>query len=82
VKECAVVAAPDEMRGHIVKAFVVLREGAPPADAALGENIRNFVKGLIAPYKYPRAVEFAATLPKTETGKIQRFKLRGGASAK
>jgi len=79
VKECAVVAAPDAMRGHIVKAFVVLREGAPPADAALVEDIQHFVKNLIAPYKYPRAVEFLAALPKTETGKIQRFKLRAAA---
>jgi 2-aminobenzoate-CoA ligase len=81
VKECAVVAAPDEMRGHIVKAFIVLREGAPPADAALVEAIQNFVKSIIAPYKYPRAIEFLAALPKTETGKIQRFKLRHGAPA-
>ena len=76
VKECAVVASPDEMRGHIVKAFVVPREGVPAPGPELAHELQNFVKARIAPYKYPRAVEFIATLPKTETGKIQRFKLR------
>jgi 2-aminobenzoate-CoA ligase len=75
VKECAVVGAPDAERGMLVKAFVVLRE---PRDAS-GETVKtlqDFVKAQIAPYKYPRAVEFVDALPRTETGKVQRFKLR------
>jgi 2-aminobenzoate-CoA ligase len=74
VLECAVVAAPDEARGTIVKAFVVLRDGA--GDAALVTELQDFVKSRIAPYKYPRAIEFVAELPRTQTGKLQRFKLR------
>jgi 2-aminobenzoate-CoA ligase len=75
VKECGVVAAPDEERGAIVKAYVVLRapEDATPATV---RELQDFVKREIAPYKYPRAVEFVASLPRTETGKLQRFKLR------
>jgi 2-aminobenzoate-CoA ligase len=72
VRECAVVASPDEMRGNIVKAFVVLREGET---ADCGE-LQEFVKQQIAPYKYPRSIEFVESLPKTENGKLQRFKLR------
>jgi 2-aminobenzoate-CoA ligase len=72
VAECAVVGAPDEERGQIVKAFVVLKPGASVTGRALQEH----VKATIAPYKYPRAVEFVAELPKTHTGKLQRFKLR------
>ena len=75
VAECAVVAAPDTERGAIVKAFVVLGEGHA-GSAALAAELQDFVKQRIAPYKYPRAVEFVETLPKTETGKIQRFALR------
>jgi 2-aminobenzoate-CoA ligase len=75
VAECAVVAAPDEARGNIVKAFVVLREGHDPTDA-LVKILQDFVKQTIAPYKYPRAVEFVDELPKTHTGKVQRFRLR------
>jgi 2-aminobenzoate-CoA ligase len=76
VLECAVVGVPDEARGTIVKAFVVLRP--PPADsgAALVAELQDFVKARIAPYKYPRAIEFVTELPRTETGKLQRFKLR------
>jgi 2-aminobenzoate-CoA ligase len=75
VKECAVVASPDAQRGHIVKAFVVLRD---PAEAVQGTVtlLQDFVKAEIAPYKYPRAIEFVSALPRTETGKLQRFRLR------
>lgn len=76
VRECAVVASPDEMRGNIVKAFVVLRDGGPEPCDGTAEALKDFVKQQIAPYKYPRAIEFVESLPKTETGKLQRFKLR------
>ena len=75
VKECAVVGAPDPHRGTIVKAFVVLREPAADGDA-LAAELQDFVKLRIAPYKYPRAIDFVAALPRTETGKVQRFRLR------
>lgn len=81
VKECAVVGSPDAMRGAIVKAFVVLRDGHAPGEHLVHE-LQNYVKAQIAPYKYPRALEFVAALPKTETGKIQRFKLRQQEEAK
>jgi 2-aminobenzoate-CoA ligase len=85
VGECAVVASPDEERGNVVKAFIVTREGVAGDEALIGE-LQDFVKGRIAPYKYPRAIVFIDELPKTQTGKIQRFVLRerelarGGAS--
>ena len=75
VKDCAVVGAPDEQRGRIVKAFVILRDPADAGDATAKE-LQDFVKAEIAPYKYPRAIEFVEELPRTETGKVQRFKLR------
>ena len=75
VLECAVVGAPDEKRGCVVKAFVVLREGAGPGEATV-KALQDFVKAEIAPYKYPRQIEFVSGLPRTETGKVQRFKLR------
>ena len=75
VLECAVVAAPDEERGNVVKAFVVLREGAQPGDE-LVRTLQEFAKSRIAPYKYPRRIEFVAALPRTQTGKLQRFRLR------
>ena len=74
VAECAVVAAPDEERGHIVKAFVVT------ADEVSVRELQDHVKARIAPYKYPRAVEFVDALPRTPTGKVQRNVLRARAS--
>ena len=75
VLECAVVGQPDEERGQIVKAYIVLRSGPLPADALVKE-LQDFVKARIAPYKYPRAVAFVDALPRTTTGKLQRFRLR------
>jgi len=80
VAECGVVAAPDVERGHIVKAYVVLRAGQS-GDAALTRVLQEHVKETIAPYKYPRAIEYVTNLPRTETGKLQRFALRRLAEA-
>jgi 2-aminobenzoate-CoA ligase len=79
VAECAVVAAPDTTRGFIVKAFVVLK-GEYASSAELVTELQEHVKRELAPYKYPRAVEFVDRLPRTETGKIQRYILRGAPS--
>jgi 2-aminobenzoate-CoA ligase len=96
VLECAVVAHPDPDRGHIVKAFVVLRDAEagegdrdhagtnvrPAVDrGSLATELQDFVKARIAPYKYPRAIEFVDALPRTQTGKLQRFKLRTEVNA-
>jgi 2-aminobenzoate-CoA ligase len=75
VKECAVIGAPDEERGQIVEAFVVVNDGVV-ADVATTKRLQDHVKATIAPYKYPRSVKFIDALPKTQTGKIQRFRLR------
>ena len=75
VAECGVVGAPDEERGQVVKAFVVLKPGHA-ASPELASELQAFVKATIAPYKYPRAIEFVDALPRTETGKLQRFALR------
>jgi 2-aminobenzoate-CoA ligase len=79
VAECGVVGAPDPDRGQIVKAYVVLRSGHV-GDAATTRDLQDYVKKTIAPYKYPRAIEYVATLPRTQTGKLQRFELRRMAS--
>ncbi len=75
VRECAVVGTPDAERGMVVTAHVVLRDGHR-ADAAMAQALQDHVKAAIAPYKYPRLVHFLDQLPRTETGKLQRFVLR------
>ncbi|MCF8362312.1 MAG: AMP-binding protein [Prolixibacteraceae bacterium] len=76
VVECAVTGAPDEIRGQVVKATIVLGKGYEPSDE-LAVDIQNHVKKVTAPYKYPRIVEFVETLPKTISGKIRRVEIRG-----
>jgi 2-aminobenzoate-CoA ligase len=77
VREVAVVGAPDPARGQVVRAVIVLRDGID-GDATLVRALQDHVKQVIAPYKYPRVVEFVAGLPKTPSGKIQRYALRRG----
>ncbi|WP_332651064.1 acyl-CoA synthetase MbcS [Lysinibacillus sp. 54212] len=76
VRECAVVASPDEIRGSIVKAFVVLRDENLKNSPTIIKELQNHVKELTAPYKYPRQIEFLEDLPKTISGKIRRVELR------
>ena len=78
VAECGVIGQADADRGQIVKAFVVLKPGHA-GDDAMTRTLQDFVKQTIATYKYPRAIEFRDSLPRTETGKLQRFRLRAGA---
>ena len=77
VAEAAVVAAPDEERGSVVRAVVVLRDGYAASDA-LAAELQDHVKAQTAPYKYPRIVDFADELPKTASGKVRRAALRTG----
>jgi 2-aminobenzoate-CoA ligase len=81
VAECAVVGVSDEMRTQVVKAYVVLRPDMAPSDD-LAAELQSFVKDDIAPYKYPRQIEFISALPKTQTGKVQRYRLREMDEAK
>jgi len=74
------VGLPDAERGQVVTAFVVLKPGHA-GDAAMTAALQAFVKATIAPYKYPRAIEYVDRLPRTETGKLQRFRLRQRVAA-
>ncbi|HEY4622407.1 MAG TPA: acyl--CoA ligase [Solibacillus sp.] len=76
VQECAVVASPDEVRGNVVKAYIVLRDASLKDSPTIVEELQNHVKQLTAPYKYPRIIEFLDELPKTISGKIRRVELR------
>ena len=75
VAECAVIGSPDPGRTQIVKAFIVLRDENKRGDD-LTKTLQDFVKNRIAPYKYPRTIQYVDKLPKTATGKLQRFRLR------
>ena len=75
VQECAVIGVPDSDRGQVLKAFVVTTANYPPCEQ-LKKELQDFVKSQIAPFKYPRSLEFVASLPRTATGKLQRFELR------
>ena len=79
VLECAVIGEPDEERGHVVKAVIVLKP-ENSGDDVLKKELQDFVKARIAPYKYPRRVEFVDALPRTATGKLQRYRLRESAT--
>ena len=75
VREAAAVASPDEIKGNVVKAFIVLAEGHEPSDD-LADEIKRFVRDRLSAYAYPRRIEFVSDLPKTLTGKIRRIELR------
>src|SRR5699024_5201855 len=76
VQECAVVASPDEIRGNIVKAFIVLKKDVDQNNPDLVKELQDHVKKWTAPYKYPRQIDFIDELPKTTSGKIRRIELR------
>jgi acetyl-CoA synthetase len=80
VREAAAVASPDERRGTVVKAFIVLAEGHDASDE-LAEEIKAFVRDRLSAYAYPRRIEFVTDLPKTLTGKIRRIELREAEAA-
>jgi 2-aminobenzoate-CoA ligase len=75
VLECAVIGAADEQRGQIVQAHIVLADGLVADDDCI-KRLQDYVKSQIAPYKYPRSIRFIEQLPKTPTGKVQRFRLK------
>jgi 2-aminobenzoate-CoA ligase len=79
VAECGVVGQPDDERGQIIKAYVILRQGYA-GDVAMSHALQEHVKATVAPFKYPRAIEYVTSLPRTETGKLQRFELRRRAA--
>ena len=81
VRESAAVASPDEVKGNVVKAFIVLADGYEPSDE-LAKEIQQFVRGNLSAYAYPRKIEFVDELPKTLTGKIRRIELREGEQSK
>jgi acetyl-CoA synthetase len=81
VLECAVTASPDDLRGEVVKAFVILRPGHAAGESLSGE-LQAFVRQEIAPYKYPRRIEYVSELPRTSSGKISRRLLRDAEFAK
>jgi len=76
VIECAVTGAPDEIRGQIVKASIILAPEYRPGNDELAKEIQEHVKTVTAPYKYPRIIEFVTELPKTISGKIRRVEIR------
>ena len=75
VSECGIIGIPDPDRGEVLKALIVLKPGYT-GDESMVKTLQGFVKQNAAPYKYPRVVEFVTALPRTETGKLQRFKLK------
>jgi acetyl-CoA synthetase len=81
VANAAVIGKPDDTRGAIVKAFIVLQPGEAPSQALI-EDIQGHVRGRLAPYEYPREIEFIDALPMTPTGKVQRKELRKREEAK
>ncbi len=81
VAESAAVGQPDEIRGEIIKSYIVLREGFEPGDA-LADEIRQLMRERLSSHAFPRVIELVETLPKPPSGKIQRFKLRAGAAGK